>query len=663
MFGFNPIAKTTFAALGTIYASVVSESATYTDTSAAIYTGYSTVAETLTYSDAQTGAWGTGASVVETYTYSDTSAAIYTGYITVAETLTYSDAQTGAWNTKAYLNEIVYAQDFVAPQVNYVGNIPETTTLVDTTIPIGWYRINDNETAAWAAVNNNDNISWAQINDNQGTSWVPVNDNQQGITMASTFSPSLKLELMANGDQSGTWGTTTNTNLGTLLEQAIVGVQSIVMADADHTLTNFNGASDEARNAVLVVTGTNSAIRNIIAPSGQQKTYIISNGTAGGFAINIKAGAGGTPLAINSGLTEKIYTDGTNFYQVGMTSFNGGTTGLTPATPASGDVTLGGTLSVANGGTGVSNPNFGYVLLGNGTSALAGVAPGTSGYILTSNGTTWVSAPNGGGTVTSVSVVSANGLAGTVATATTTPAITLSTTVTGITKGNGTALSAATAGTDYSAGTSALGTGIVKTTTATGALTVAVAADFPTLNQNTTGTAGGLSGTALTGDVTSVGNATTIALGVAHTWTNTQTFTGSTSLKATQLINVAESVGIVAAAPATTQTFYVASGAVQYYTTAAANNWTINFAWSAGTSMNTAMAIGDSVTVAMLTTQGATAYYANAFQVDGVAVTPKWQGGTAPTAGNASGIDTYAFTIVKTASATYTIIGSMTEYK
>ena len=215
--------------------------------------------------------------------------------------------------------------------------------------------------------------------------------------MASTFSPSLKLELMANGDQSGTWGSTTNTNLGTLLEQAIVGVQPIVMVDADHTLTNFNGASDEARNAVLVVTGTNSAIRNIITPSGQQKTYIVSNGTAGGFAINIKAGAGGTPLAISSGITEQVYTDGTNFYQVGMTSFKGGTTGLTPSTPASGDVTLGGTLNAASGGTGLSSPAANSVLLSNGSSALQTVAPGTSGYILTSNGTTWVSAPNGGG--------------------------------------------------------------------------------------------------------------------------------------------------------------------------------------------------------------------------------------------------------------------------
>jgi hypothetical protein len=143
----------------------------------------------------------------------------------------------------------------------------------------------------------------------------------------------------------------------------------------------------------------------------------------------------------------------------------------------------------------------------------------TNGQSLSYNGTAWVNATGAGtGTVTSVSVVSANGLAGTVATATTTPAITLSTTITGLLKGNATAISAAVSGTDYSAGTSALGTGIVKSTTTTGALTIAVAGDFPTLNQNTTGTAGGLTGTpnisigtlAASGVITS-----TVALGTA----------------------------------------------------------------------------------------------------------------------------------------------------
>lgn len=101
----------------------------------------------------------------------------------------------------------------------------------------------------------------------------------------------------------------------------------------------------------------------------------------------------------------------------------------------------------------------------------------------------------GSGTVTSFSIVNANGFNGTVATATTTPALTLTTTVTGLLKGNGTAISAATAGTDYSAGTSALATGILKSTTSTGALTIAIASDFPTLNQNTTGTAANITAT------------------------------------------------------------------------------------------------------------------------------------------------------------------------
>jgi hypothetical protein len=132
--------------------------------------------------------------------------------------------------------------------------------------------------------------------------------------MASTFSPSLKLELIGNGDQSGTWGTTTNTNLGTLLEQAITGVQSIVMTNSDVTLTSLNGTSDQARNAVLVVTGTNSAVRNIIAPA-VTKTYIISNNTSGGYAVNIKTAAS-AGVSIDNGVTMIVYCNGTQFFPV-----------------------------------------------------------------------------------------------------------------------------------------------------------------------------------------------------------------------------------------------------------------------------------------------------------------------------------------------------------
>jgi len=121
---------------------------------------------------------------------------------------------------------------------------------------------------------------------------------------------------------------------------------------------------------------------------------------------------------------------------------------------------------------------------------------GDSGQVLSTDGQgnlTWISS-SGSGTVTSASVVSANGFAGTVANSTTTPAITISTSVTGLVKGNGTAISAALAGTDYSTGTASLDTGILKTTTSTGNLTIAVASDFPTLNQNTTGTANNVTG-------------------------------------------------------------------------------------------------------------------------------------------------------------------------
>jgi len=134
---------------------------------------------------------------------------------------------------------------------------------------------------------------------------------------------------------------------------------------------------------------------------------------------------------------------------------SGGTTGLTftgsPIT-SSGTLTLGGTLAVANGGTGQTSYTNGQLLIGNTTGntlTTATLTPGSGVSITNGAGSITISATGSGGTVTSVSVVSANGFAGTVATATTTPAITLSTSVTGLVKGNGTALSAAVAATDY----------------------------------------------------------------------------------------------------------------------------------------------------------------------------------------------------------------------
>jgi hypothetical protein len=176
--------------------------------------------------------------------------------------------------------------------------------------------------------------------------------------MASTFSPSLKLELIGDGDQSGIWGQTTNTNLGTLLEQAITGVVNITMTDANYTLSSFNGVSDESRNAVLVVGGTNNAVRDIIAPL-VEKLYVIKNSTTGGYAVNIRA-ASGSSVAIPNGATVWVYCDGTNFNainteSVGNFDVNGnltvsGTTTLTGA--------LGGSTATFSGAISSVSPAF-----------------------------------------------------------------------------------------------------------------------------------------------------------------------------------------------------------------------------------------------------------------------------------------------------------------
>jgi hypothetical protein len=169
----------------------------------------------------------------------------------------------------------------------------------------------------------------------------------------ATYSQSLKLTLLANGEGAGTWGQTTNTNLGTLLEQAITGVQSIVMSDADYTLSNTNGAADEARNPVLVVTGTNNAVRDIIAPL-VNKQYLIINSTTGGQSIRIR-GASGFTVTIPNGTKVPVYCDGTNFFSA-EPSFT------------TGNFTVGGNLAVTGTSTFTGAVTANSVSLGNVTA-------------------------------------------------------------------------------------------------------------------------------------------------------------------------------------------------------------------------------------------------------------------------------------------------------
>jgi len=154
------------------------------------------------------------------------------------------------------------------------------------------------------------------------------------------------------------------------------------------------------------------------------------------------------------------------------------------------------------------------------------------------------------------------------------------------------------------------------------------------------------------------------AVDANNTFTGTQTFSGTSSTVAIVLNDAAEVANVSATAATGTITYDITTQSVLYYTSNASGNWTINFRASSGTSLNTAMTTGQSMTVAFLVTQGATAYYNSTVQVDGTAsgVTTRWLGG-APTAGNASGIDSYRYLIIKTGSATFTVLASSTQFK
>lgn len=149
----------------------------------------------------------------------------------------------------------------------------------------------------------------------------------------------------------------------------------------------------------------------------------------------------------------------------------------------------------------------------------------------------------------------------------------------------------------------------------------------------------------------------------ASTWTASQTLSGSASTIAEILTNAAEGVTISATAATGTITAYFNSQSFLYFTTAAAANWALNLAFSAGTPLNTAMTTGQAMTFVFAVTQGATAYYNSSVLIDGTAVgvTTKWQG-AAPTFGGVSGIDVYSYTVMKTGSAAFTVFASVASY-
>jgi hypothetical protein len=235
--------------------------------------------------------------------------------------------------------------------------------------------------------------------------------------MASTYS-NLKIQLMATGENSGTWGNVTNDNLGVALEEAIVGSADVTFASGPVTLTLTNtNASQTARNLRLNLLGTSGGAQNLIVPA-IEKVYIINNTCADAITVKNNSGTG---IAVPAGKTMWVYNDGTNVLDAitHLTSLTlatalppgSGGTGINTVGTAGNVLTSNGTgwvsqaaasttnanaittgiLSAGVGGTGANTLTSENVIIGNGTSAVKFVAPGTTGNVLTSNGTAWLS--------------------------------------------------------------------------------------------------------------------------------------------------------------------------------------------------------------------------------------------------------------------------------
>ena len=355
--------------------------------------------------------------------------------------------------------------------------------------------------------------------------------------MANSTSASLKLTVQATGENSGTWGQITNTNL-LILEQAIGGFQSVAITTGA-TLTFSNGALSNGKNQVLKLTGTIAGAVNVVIPDSIEKTFVVENATSGAHAVTFKtsSGTGVTWVAADKG-TKMIYSDGTNVVD-------------TEFTDLSSDY----------------SPQLSADLDTNSQNIIVDTAHG----ILDENSNQQI-----------------------------------------------TFTTAASAVNEF---------------------TVANAA---------TGNAPEISAT---------GGDSNIDLNLTPKGVGRATFNGQGKIQ-----SVAEKCTNSATAATGTVNYDVLTQAVLNYTSNASGNWTLNIRGDGSNSLDSIMDTGESITIAHLVPQGGSAYYNSAVQIDGSSVTPEWQGGAAPDAGNASSIDVYTYTIIKTGSATFTALASLTQF-
>jgi len=355
--------------------------------------------------------------------------------------------------------------------------------------------------------------------------------------MANSTSASLKLTVQATGENSGTWGQITNTNL-LILEQAIGGYDAVAITTGA-TLTFTNGALSNGKNQVLKLTGTIGGAVNVTIPDGIEKTFVVDNATTGSHTVTFKtsSGTGVTWAAADKG-TKMIYSDGTNVVDTAFTDLS---SDYSPQLSA--DLDTNSQNIIIDDAHNIQDEN------------------GNEQLVFQTTG----SAVN----------------------------------------------------------------------------------EFELTNAAT----GGAPQIAVTGGDSNIDmNITPKGVGRA-------TFNGQGKIQ-----SVAEKVTNNASAATGTVNYDVLTQAVLNDTSNAAGNWTLNIRGDGSNSLDSIMDTGESITIAHLVPQGGSAYYISAVTIDGSAVTPEWQGGSAPDAGNASSIDVYSYTIIKTGSATFTTLASQTQF-
>lgn len=358
--------------------------------------------------------------------------------------------------------------------------------------------------------------------------------------MVSSYSTDLKLELMVTGENAGTWGDITNTNL-VILQQAIAGYQTVALnATTGATLTFTNGALSNGKNAVIELTGTITGNVSVIIPDGIEKTYLVKNATSGAFTVQIKttSGTGPTFAADDKGI-KLVYSNGTDVVDSSLQKLS---SDYAPQLSANLD-----------------------------TNAKNIIIDSTYG-IIDENSNEQIK--------------------------------------------------------------------FSTTASATNEITIANAA------------AGGNPTISATGGDTNVGLTLTPKGDLGRITLNGES----------KIFGVFENA-TVSTTYITSFTYDVLTQAVYYQNVALGSNFTVNIRGNSTTPLNSALATGESVTIALITKQNNNTFYNNVIQIDGTTVTAIWQGGSAPTAGNASSHDVYTYTAIKTAASTYTVLAAQTQFK